>query len=113
MAVPPAPGDSAGVTSSDHDDPTSQAPAFRLVLLCALVVVLLVSLGTSIWLVTTRGAEPIGITGGASQVQQERETVMSQSRQLEALGSKLIIRRRPFALSRKRREAPMLFLACA
>ncbi len=80
MAVPPAPGDPAGVTSSDRDHP-SQAPAFRLVLLCVLVVLLLASLGTGIWLVATRGAEPVGIEGGASEAQQERDAVMSQSRQ--------------------------------
>jgi len=82
VAVPPAPGDEAGVTSSDHDDPTpQQAPVFRLVLLCVLVVVLLASLGTSVWLVATRGAQAVGVEGGASEVQQERDAVMSQSRQ--------------------------------
>jgi len=82
VAVPPAPGDQAGVTSSDHNDPTPQrAPTFRLALFCALVVVLVASLGTSIWLVATRGAEAIGVEGGATEVQAERDAVMSQSRQ--------------------------------
>ena len=68
------------MTSSDRDHP-SQAPTFRLVLLCVLVVVLLAGIGTSAWLVTTRGAEAVGIEGGATEVQQERDAVMSQSRQ--------------------------------
>lgn len=68
------------MTSSDRNHP-SQAPTFRLVLLCVLVVVLLASLGTSAWLVTTRGAPALGIEGGAAEVQQERDAVMSQSRQ--------------------------------
>ena len=80
MAVPPAPGDTAGVTSSDRDHP-SQAPALRFVLLCVLVVVLLACIVTSSWLVVTRGAEAVGIDGGASEVQAERDAVMSQSRQ--------------------------------
>ena len=80
MAVPPAPGSDAGVTSSDPDD-TSPAPAFRLVLLCALVVVLLAGLVTSAWLLSTRGADAIGVEGEAAEVQQQRDEAMSQSRQ--------------------------------
>jgi hypothetical protein len=68
------------VTSSDHDHRFA-APTTRLVLLCALVVVLLASLATSAWLVTTRGAEVVGIQGDAAELQQERDAVMSQSRQ--------------------------------
>jgi hypothetical protein len=68
------------VTSSDHDHRFA-APNTRLVLLCALVVVLLASLATSAWLVTTRGAEVVGIQGDAAELQQERDAVMSQSRQ--------------------------------
>ena len=80
MAVPPAPGDDAGVTSSPTHD-TTQATRFRLVLLGVLVVVLLAGVGTSIWLVATRGAEPVGIQGEAAEIQDEREAVMSQTRQ--------------------------------
>ena len=80
MAVPPAPGSDAGVTSSDPHDP-SQATTFRLVLLGVLVVVLLASLGTSTWLLATRGAAAVGVEGGAAETQAERDAVMSQTRQ--------------------------------
>ena len=80
MAVPPAPGSEAGVTSSDRNHP-SQAPTFRLVLLCVLVVALLAGIGTSTWLLASRGAEAVGIEGGAVEVQSQRDAVMSQSRQ--------------------------------
>ena len=80
MAVPPAPGNDAGVTSSPTHD-TSQATSFRLALLGVLVVVLLAAVGTSIWLVATRGAAEVGIQGEAAEIQAEREAVMSQTRQ--------------------------------
>ncbi|WP_432476511.1 hypothetical protein [Nocardioides sp. GXQ0305] len=69
------------MTSSDRDDPATPAPTFRLVLLGVLLVVLLASIGTSIWLVATRGADVVGLDGGATEVQSERDAVMSQSRQ--------------------------------
>ncbi len=80
MAVPPAPGNDAGVTSSPTRD-INQATRLRLALLGVLVVVLLAAVGTSIWLAATRGAEPVGIQGEAAEVQAEREAVMSQTRQ--------------------------------
>lgn len=84
MAVPPAPDDLAGVTDhSTHDtaDDQTRASAFRLVLAGLLVLVLLASLGTSIWLAATRGFEAVGLEGGAGELQAERESVMSQTRQ--------------------------------
>lgn len=85
MAVPPAPDDHAGVTDdSSHDDSqdsSGRATTFRLALAGLLVVVLLVSLGTSIWLAATRGFEAVGIERGAGELQSEREAVMSQTRQ--------------------------------
>lgn len=63
-----------------HDDP-SHAGTVRLAVAGALVVVLLAALGTVVWLTATRGLEAIGIEGDAAQVQSERETVMSQTRQ--------------------------------
>ena len=69
---------------STHDDnqaSTGRASTFRLVLAGLLVVVLLASLGTSIWLAATRGFEAVGIERGASELQSEREAVMSQTRQ--------------------------------
>ncbi len=80
MAVPPAPGNDAGVTSSPTHD-TTQATSRRLALLGLLVVVLLACVATSGWLVATRGAAPVGIQGEAAEIQAEREAVMSQTRQ--------------------------------
>lgn len=82
MAVPPAPDLAAGVTddSTTHED-TRRIATPRLALLGLLTVLLLASLGTSVWLVTTRGFEAVGIDRGAGEVQAEREAVMSQSRQ--------------------------------
>ncbi len=85
MAVPPAPDDRAGVTDDNthgttHDGP-GRAHAYRLALAGLLVVVLLASLGTSIWLAATRGFEAVGIERGAGELQSEREAVMSQTRQ--------------------------------
>lgn len=85
MAVPPTPGNLAGVTDNDsthdsHDSPR-RATTFRLALAGLLVVVLLASLGTGIWLAATRGFEAVGIDGGAGDLQSERDSVMSQTRQ--------------------------------
>lgn len=63
-----------------RDDP-SHAGTVRLAVTGALVVVLLAALGTVVWLTATRGFEAISIEGGAGEVQAERETVMSQTRQ--------------------------------
>ena len=66
--------------TTTRDDP-SPAGTVRLAVTGALVVVLLAALGTVVWLTATRGFEAIGIEGGAGEVQAERETVMSQTRQ--------------------------------
>ena len=81
MAVPPASGDPAGVTSRPAHDHQPHATTFRLLLLAFLVLVLLAGAGTSTWLVSTRGADAVGIEGGASETQVERDAVMSQTRQ--------------------------------
>lgn len=84
MAVPPAPGDLAGVTDdSTHGtlDRQGRAATFRLALAGVLAVVLLASIGTSIWLAASRGFETIGIESGAGDLQSERDAVMSQTRQ--------------------------------
>lgn len=62
-----------------HEHP--RATTLRLALTGVLVVVLLAAVGTSIWLVATRGFDALGVDRGASQVQSEREQVMSQTRQ--------------------------------
>ncbi|MEJ7773816.1 MAG: hypothetical protein WKF72_03320 [Nocardioidaceae bacterium] len=86
MVVPPAPDVHPGVTSSnphdsaeppDRDPPgpvSSGASPFRLLLLGALVVLLLASVGTSIWLLAGR-------SGQADDVQAERDAAMAQARQ--------------------------------
>lgn len=69
---------------STHDDPgpaTESAQTFRTVLAGLLVVLLLASLGTSIWLAATRGFEAVGLERGAGELQAERESVMRQTRQ--------------------------------
>jgi hypothetical protein len=68
------------VTSSPTHD-TTQATTFRRALLAALVLVSVVCVCLSVWLVTTRGAEAVGIEGGASETQADRDAVMSQTRQ--------------------------------
>jgi len=69
------------VTDETTRDDPSHADTVRLAVTGALVVVLLAALGTVVWLTATRGFEAIGIEGGAGEVQSERETVMSQTRQ--------------------------------
>jgi len=84
VAVPPAPGELAGLTDdSTHDaeDNPGRATTFRLALAGVLVVVLLASLGASIWLAATRGVEAVGIESGAGELQAERDAVMTQTRQ--------------------------------
>ena len=80
MAVPPAHDQPAGLTESTHDDPT-RSTTFRLALTGVLVLVLLLSLGTSVWLAASRGFEAVGIDRGAGELQGERDQVMSQTRQ--------------------------------
>ncbi len=80
MAVPPAHDQPAGLTDSIHDDPP-RSTTFRLALMGVLVVVLLLSLGTSVWLAASRGFEAVGIDRGAGELQGERDQVMSQTRQ--------------------------------
>jgi hypothetical protein len=50
-----------------------------LLVVCAVVAVL--ALATSGWLVSSRGFPAVGIDAGSSEVQGERDAVMSQSRQ--------------------------------
>jgi Mce-associated membrane protein len=69
------------VTDETTRDDPSHADTVRLAVTGALVVVLLAALGAVVWLTATRGFEAIGIEGGAGEVQSERETVMSQTRQ--------------------------------
>jgi Mce-associated membrane protein len=73
VAVPPAP-DAAPAVTTDH--PRSGAPSrpLRLALLCLLVVALLASVGVLVWLLADRRGE-------ADDVQQERDTVRSQTEQ--------------------------------
>lgn len=73
MAVPPAPGAVTPPGTAETDE-TPRSATFRLVLLIALVLLLLASAGTMIWLLADRRDE-------AADVQSEREAVMSQSRQ--------------------------------
>ena len=80
MAVPPASGDAAGVTSRTDDQPPP-ATTFRFLLLGFLVLVVLLGAGTSIWLLSARGSEALGVQGGATETQVERDAVMSQTRQ--------------------------------
>jgi hypothetical protein len=80
VAVPPAHDRPAGLTQSTHDDPT-RSTTFRLALAGVLAVVLLLSLGTSVWLAATRGFEAVGLDRGAGELQAERDRVMSQTRQ--------------------------------
>jgi Mce-associated membrane protein len=73
VAVPPAPDEDPGVTSSNpHERP--QSPAIRLALLGVLVVALLASAGVLIWLVSDR-------TGEADDLQAQRDAVMAQTEQ--------------------------------
>lgn len=80
MAVPPAHDQPAGLTETTHDDPTRSA-TFRLALAGVLVLVLLASLGATVWLTATRGFEAIGVDRGAGELQGQRDEVMSRTRQ--------------------------------
>ena len=80
MVVPPAHDQPAGLTESTHDDPT-RSTTFRLALAGVLALILLLSLGTSVWLAASRGFEAVGIDRGAGELQAERDQVMSQTRQ--------------------------------
>jgi Mce-associated membrane protein len=80
VAVPPAHDQPAGLTESPHDDPT-RSTTFRLALAGVLALILLLSLGASVWLAATRGFEAVGIDRGAGELQTERDEVMSQTRQ--------------------------------
>ena len=82
MAVPPAPDQDTGLTSSDATSRPQGAPepgrsrseTFRLALLGVLVVALLAASGTLVWLLAGRRGE-------AEDLQREREQVMAQSEQ--------------------------------
>ena len=81
VVVPAASGDIAGVTSRSAHDHPPRTTTLRFLLLGFLVLVLLVAAGTSIWLLSTRGSEALGVQGGASETQVQRDAVMSQTRQ--------------------------------
>lgn len=77
MAVPPAPDAQPGLTSSSTHTPTGSGPrseTFRLALLGVLVLALLASGGTMIWLLADRDS-------GTDDLQSSRETVMNQAEQ--------------------------------
>jgi Mce-associated membrane protein len=80
VAVPPAHDQPAGLTEGPHDDPT-RSTTFRLALAGVLALILVLSLGASVWLAATRGFEAVGIDRGAGELQTERDEVMSQTRQ--------------------------------
>lgn len=85
MVVPSAPGEPAGLSEettpeTGHDHP-QRATRFRLILAGVLVLALLGSIGVSLWFVAARGFEAIGIEQGATELQAERDQVMSASRQ--------------------------------
>jgi Mce-associated membrane protein len=80
VAVPPAHDQPAGLTEGPHDDPT-RSTTFRLALAGVLALILLLSLGASVWLAASRGFEAVGIDRGAGELQAERDQVMSQTRQ--------------------------------
>jgi Mce-associated membrane protein len=70
VAVPPAPG---AVTTAGTDE-TPRSTTFRLALLVVLVVLLVLSACSLVWVLSTRGGE-------SDDVQKQREAVMSQTRQ--------------------------------
>lgn len=72
VAVSPTP-DVAGATSNNPHD-GSRSATFRVALLGSLVIVLLASMGTAIWL-------QAGRTGESDDLQGERESVMAQAEQ--------------------------------
>ena len=82
MAVPPAPDEDAGVTSSDHHE-HPQSPAFRLAMLGVLVVALLASAGVLIWLLADRRGE-------ADEQQAQRQAVMAQTEQFKLLQERTV-----------------------
>jgi Mce-associated membrane protein len=72
-----------------HEEPVTDAadstpvrsPAFRLVLLVALLALLLAGLGSLAYLLSTRAVDAVGIGGDQAQVQKDREAVMAQTEQ--------------------------------
>ncbi|HYH35651.1 MAG TPA: hypothetical protein VD814_10910 [Nocardioides sp.] len=69
------------MTSSETThDPQTASPR-RWLLLGLLVALLLAATAADVWLMTTRGAEVVGVEGDAAETQAEREAVMSQTRQ--------------------------------
>ena len=75
MAVPPAPGAVSATDVSEGPRPTRLRPTrVRLVLLVVLLAALVASSCALVWVLTTRDGESDG-------AQQEREQVMSQTRQ--------------------------------
>lgn len=81
MVVPPAPGDTPGLTEQDAHDDSPRATRPRLLLAAGLVVLLLAALGASVWLAADRDVPVLGVEQGSGEVQAEREAVMSQTRQ--------------------------------
>jgi Mce-associated membrane protein len=80
VVVPPAPDDTGLSDPTTHETP-ARTTSPRLVVAGALVLVLLVAAVASAVLVTQRGFDAVGIDRGATEVQDEREAVMSQARQ--------------------------------
>jgi Mce-associated membrane protein len=68
------------LTESTQED-AQRSTTFRLALAGALALLLVLSLGVTVWLTATRGFEAIGVDGGAGELQGERDQVMSQTRQ--------------------------------
>ncbi len=79
MAVAPAPGDPAEVTS-DHPTSAPRAALFRLVLLCTLAVVLVASLVTIAVLYHDRNLHGL-FHQSSDTVQADREAAMAQTQQ--------------------------------
>lgn len=76
-------GSTPGIESTQTSHPTEsvQSATFRLVLLAVLVVGVLACLGTSTWLLASRGAASIGVSGQSEDLQRQRDEVMSQAQQ--------------------------------
>jgi Mce-associated membrane protein len=79
VAVPPASGDAAEVTS-DHTTSAPQAARFRLLLLGVLVVALIASVVAGVSLGHSRHVWPFS-SGSSDPVQADREAAMAQTQQ--------------------------------
>jgi Mce-associated membrane protein len=72
-----------GAESEKTSHPTAppQSASFRLALLAVMVIGVLACLGTSTWLLASRGADTVGISGQSQDLQRQRDEVMSQAQQ--------------------------------